>query len=58
MHIRFTNHPHLQRYHNDDYMPDGYWITSISSEGVAQVKQDVGEALIAAFEHIEPYESQ
>lgn len=57
MHIQFTEHPQLQRYHNSEHMPADYWIESISENGVAQVRREVGEALIDAFEHIEAYEA-
>lgn len=56
MHIRFTEHPNLQEYHNDDHMPSDYRITNISDEGVANVKQDVGENLIEAFDHVVEHE--
>jgi hypothetical protein len=57
MYIRFAAHPHLQRYHNDEYMDSDYRITEISEAGVAQVRSEVGERLIEAFDHIEEYES-
>lgn len=55
MHIQFTEHPHLQRYHNDEYMPDDYYITEISENGVANVKREVGERLIEEFDHVVEY---
>jgi len=55
MYIQFTEHPHLQAYHNDDHMPEDYRITDISDEGVANVKEAVGKNLIEAFDHVEEY---
>ena len=53
--IQFTEHPNLQTYHNDDYMPDDYRITQISESGVAQVTQEVADKLVEAFDHVEHY---
>ena len=39
--------PEVQRYHNDEYMPEDYWIEP-SSEGTVQVSQEVADALIDA----------
>jgi hypothetical protein len=58
MYIKFTQHPHLQRYHNDDHMPEDYRVTEISDDGVAQVTKEVGENLIAAFDHVEEYDGE
>lgn len=55
MHIRFIEHPHLQEYHNDDYMPSDYRVTDISENGVANVKAEVGEQLVEAFDHVVEY---
>ena len=48
--------PEVQRYHNDEYMPDDYWVEP-GSEGVAQVKQEVADALIDA-NIADPYDKQ
>jgi len=54
--IIFTEHPHLQEYHNDDHMPSDYRVTNINDEGVAQVTQEVADNLVAAFDHVEHYD--
>jgi len=54
--IQFTEHAHLQKYHNDDHMPDDYHVTEISDKGVAQVTQEVADNLVAAFDHVEHYD--
>lgn len=53
--IQFTEHPNLQKYHNDDHMPEDYQIDEISEEGVAQVTQDVADNLVEAKDSVEHY---
>jgi hypothetical protein len=55
MYIQFTEHAHLQEYHNDDHMPADYRVTGINDDGVVQVTAEVGEGLIAAFDHVKEY---
>lgn len=52
MYIQFENP--VQRFHNDDYMPEGYVIEP-NDNGVAQVTEDVGTALVNNFETIREY---
>lgn len=54
MYIQFTEHSHLQEYHNDEHMPDDYRVT-VNDNGVAQVTEDVGNNLVEAFDHVEEY---
>lgn len=54
--IQFTQHPHLQEYHNDDHMPEDYRIEDISDEGVAQVTQEVADNLVEAIDGVEHYD--
>jgi len=53
--IKFHNTA-VQRYHNDEYMPDDYWIEP-SEEGVAQVTQEVADELIDA-NIADPYDNE
>jgi hypothetical protein len=53
--IKFDNE-NVQRYHNDDYMPEDYWIENISDDGVAQVKQSVADNLAESDLAVAHYE--
>lgn len=53
MYIQFDN-SEVQDFHNNDYMPDDYRIQP-NGNGVAQVTEDVGQALVENFETINEY---
>jgi hypothetical protein len=54
MWIQFVN-AHTQRFHDDEVMPDGY-VVEPNADGVAQVTEDAGEALVMKYESINLYD--
>lgn len=50
-----TSKTHVQTLHNDDLMPDDYTV-EFNSNGVAQVTDEVGEALISEYDSITEYQ--
>jgi len=53
MYIQYEN-THTQEHHNNDYMPEDY-VVEPNEDGVAQVTQEVGEALLASYDNIHEY---
>lgn len=53
--IQFEN-ANVQRFHNDEYMPEDYRITEISDKGVAQVTAEVHDNLVESDLAIRSYD--